>query len=336
MRREFLPHILFLQVFAITLVVLGHSSPVQDLDQAPRLFSWISDLVYSFHMPLIFSISGFLFAYTQERRDFRYAVYMKKRAVRLLLPYAVLTSAAFIVKSAFSQYAWRTLDFSFGGYVHSLLVPGDNPIIYFWFQPTLFAVSLTAPLARKALLAGRTGAALFLFLSSLLYLLDPLDLDLFNLRGFDDCLVYFALGIAVFAFRERLSRLYMRKRWVAGMLALLIVGNLAGGGASGRLTDLATAAAGIMFSFALSVHMRRGPLVRYVNGYSYQIFLLSWFFSTGTRVAATMAGVHSPWVIIAAKFLAAMTLPVLAARLVDRHFTFLRPALGITGREQPG
>lgn len=336
MRRELLPHILCLQVFAIILVVLGHSAPAKDLDQVPLLFLWTRDLVYSFHMPLFFSISGFLFAYSHEKGDFHYADFMRRRVLRLLLPYVVLTSVAFLVKSAFSQYAWRTIDFSIGGYVRSLVVPSENPIIYYWFQPTLFAVSLTAPMGRKALLSGKAGTAVFLFLSSLLYLLDPLDLDLFNLRGFDDYLVYFALGIAIFRFWRELSRLFMRKGSMAGMLALLITGSMIDGGTNGRLSDLATATVGILFSFALSVHLKRGPLIRYVNGYPYQIFLLSWFFSTGVRVAAAMIGVQNPWMIITTKFLAALALPVLVARLVDRNFTFLRPALGIASREESG
>lgn len=54
-----LKQISFLSFFATVLVVIGHSDITLDYKDL-----WLYKWVYSFHMPLFFFISGFLFAYT--------------------------------------------------------------------------------------------------------------------------------------------------------------------------------------------------------------------------------------------------------------------------------
>lgn len=51
--------IALLTLFAMTLVVAGHSDITSDYKEL-----WIYKWVYSFHMPLFFFISGFLFCLT--------------------------------------------------------------------------------------------------------------------------------------------------------------------------------------------------------------------------------------------------------------------------------
>jgi len=54
-----LTQVSFLFVFATLLVVIGHADITLDYRDL-----WIYKWVYSFHMPLFFFLSGFLFAYT--------------------------------------------------------------------------------------------------------------------------------------------------------------------------------------------------------------------------------------------------------------------------------
>lgn len=75
-----------LKGIAILLVLLGHSFilyPINLLD-----IPWCKstfDVIYSFHMPLFFIISGLLFANSTHKE---YLSMMKGKVKRLLLPYA--------------------------------------------------------------------------------------------------------------------------------------------------------------------------------------------------------------------------------------------------------
>lgn len=61
-----------------------------------------------------------------------------EKVKRLLIPYWVISTIAFVPKVLLSRYAMRPLDFSYENYVHMLIYPSDNVIVFFWFLPTLF------------------------------------------------------------------------------------------------------------------------------------------------------------------------------------------------------
>ena len=61
-----------LSAVGIILVVFGHSHPMLDLARfEDRSFDLVRAVVYAFHMPLFFYISGYLLRYSLERRDIR-------------------------------------------------------------------------------------------------------------------------------------------------------------------------------------------------------------------------------------------------------------------------
>lgn len=90
--------ILFLQCFGILLVVLGHSG-----ENIPYLTKWI----YSFHMPLFIFISGYLLDYTSKNGIIKinYVNFIKKKIIRLLVPYLVISSLAYIPKYLLGKFA---------------------------------------------------------------------------------------------------------------------------------------------------------------------------------------------------------------------------------------
>ena len=61
-----LTQVSFLFVFATLLVVIGHADITLDYKDL-----WIHKWVYSFHMPLFFLVSGFLFAYTHPENKMK-------------------------------------------------------------------------------------------------------------------------------------------------------------------------------------------------------------------------------------------------------------------------
>lgn len=63
-----------LKGMAIILVVVGHNTP-------PSEYPWLNTVIYSFHMPLFFILSGFVFSKKPGK------IYLLKSSKRLLLPF---------------------------------------------------------------------------------------------------------------------------------------------------------------------------------------------------------------------------------------------------------
>ena len=104
-----LTQVSFLFVFATLLVVIGHADITLDYKDL-----WIHKWVYSFHMPLFFLVSGFLFAYTHpenKMKGMRFFPFIWKKVKRLLLLF--------------------------------------HPIGFMWFLPALFMIFVFFSLLRK-------------------------------------------------------------------------------------------------------------------------------------------------------------------------------------------
>ena len=140
-----LTQVSFLFVFATLLVVIGHADITLDYKEL-----WIYKWVYSFHMPLFFFLSGFLFAYTHplsKMQGMGYFPFMMKKVRRLLLPFLFINSVIFVIKSRFvsAELLQNPLTFSFSSWVESMLW---HPIGFMWFLPTLFMIFVFFSLLR--------------------------------------------------------------------------------------------------------------------------------------------------------------------------------------------
>ena len=130
-----------MQTIGILLVVMGHSFY---LHGDHPLCMWI----YSFHMPLFFFISGFLFAQSLLKRGMeiqevsfwgRHGLFFSKFR-RLLVPYLLISSLVYLPKVMLSFMAVRPVELSWSSYFSMLLYPYSNVIGSFWFLPTLYLV----------------------------------------------------------------------------------------------------------------------------------------------------------------------------------------------------
>jgi len=74
----------------IILVVVGHFYP----ETSPTYWSEIRKIIYSFHMPLFFILSGYLYSHGK----YSYSNLIKTKAKRLLYPFASIAGAFFLIK----------------------------------------------------------------------------------------------------------------------------------------------------------------------------------------------------------------------------------------------
>jgi len=327
----------------ILLVVLGHSAPGLEVrsglfvDQAVLA---LSQFVYLFHMPLFFFISGWLFRLSQpEGAPLDYGRFVAGKAWRLLLPYLVITTLVYPIKVGLSAYSVRPAAGSFTDYVRSLVVPWQNPVVFFWFLPTLFLMFLVAPALRWTLRRGapwrEAVAGLGLTAVSLSvapnFWSDPL-----NYRGAAAHLVWFWVGMW---WRDRAWAPRLRRDVACALLAFaaLVILRLLGEpmAAPRRLASAGCGIAACYFGVrsAEALGLRRIP---WVDGRSYQIYLLSWFPQVGARVVLSQL-LHAPfWLSWLVALLAGVVVPLLLTEALLRGRPELGPLIGLPVRRRGG
>lgn len=125
----------------IILVVMGHALNQTTTD--PKWVNILHYLIYSFHMPLFFVLSGFLGVKILTMQSFQERVnYILKRAVRLLVPYFVIGFLYIPVKLKLDSYAVMPFE-----PIDTLkLLIGNNPDVSLWFLYILFIVSALSAL----------------------------------------------------------------------------------------------------------------------------------------------------------------------------------------------
>lgn len=130
------------QLIGCLLVVLGNSIPLNwDI---PHFMYRMDVFLYTFHMPLFFFISGYLFEKTGSSRRYSFSSYINKRTKRLMIPYVVLTIIGLSVNYLLDSITGNLGDYSLGYVVESFLVPRQNVWGHFWFLPTLLLISMFA------------------------------------------------------------------------------------------------------------------------------------------------------------------------------------------------
>lgn len=123
----------------ILLVVLGHALKQTGVSNVPG--NALISIIYSFHMPLFFVLSGFVSVkILQYSKMTEYINYIKSRATRLLIPYFVMGILYMPLKYFMNRFAINPYDFSQSW----KLILGDNPNTTMWFLYTLFWVSVIA------------------------------------------------------------------------------------------------------------------------------------------------------------------------------------------------
>ena len=133
----------------ILLVVLGHA-PRHEMMADSALCGYLAYLIYSFHMPLYFSISGYTFGLSWERYRSSPGLFLKRRAGSLLVPmlsYGTVVYLAFFaacsipgIGQILSGSGYRK--YGFGEYLLLMLLR-DNPYcVHLWYLWVLFLMSV--------------------------------------------------------------------------------------------------------------------------------------------------------------------------------------------------
>lgn len=330
--RKRIAEVTYLSSFGMILIVFGHSRPAPKAPEvagADVLYT-IANIIYTFHVPLFFFISGFLFIYTTiNMTHFDYVAFLKKKIKRLLLPYLLLSTAAFAIKVLLTSYAWNPQAFSLSSYFESLLYPSRNAIGYFWFLPTLFIIFTLAPLLRGSLLMKKRGwyVCLALLLAAFHFSRTLIDIKILNLSGALYYLIYFWSGMLFCVYRKSIDTQYTITAFMFCALLLLFFYF-----AIDTLYFRQFICS--FFGISMAYYLIKGYTVRglrwfsLIDGYTYQIYLLSWFPQVFFRLVMYQKLHVGFWEPVVCMFFGGLFFPVFATRFTEKFVPKLSCAIG--------
>ena len=116
---------------------------------------WSNCLVYSFHIPLFFFLSGMMF---DENKYPNFLPFIAKRAKRLLIPYVVYSVITWIIWALFSMLVHRPVESYLNPLLQTIVAKGSGGFLVhnvaLWFIPCLLAVEIIYYVLAKYKLGG--------------------------------------------------------------------------------------------------------------------------------------------------------------------------------------
>lgn len=305
-------YISFLQILGAVLVILYHS-----FHEYPGDYESLTaiHLFQTVRMPLFTFISGFLFALSMSRED-RYPTlggFVKEKAQRLLLPFLVLETLAFIPRSSLSFMAEDEISMSWESYLRSLILKDDLTVVVLWFLPMIFLLLVSGYIVTRASRRYPAAGALTATVAAIaIYLLfadeSILYIGLFKLPLLA---VFFVAGTLYGYHRHIIDRCLERPWqlpvWAVIWLALFFCPM------EGKAINLVTSIAGVatMLSLALNVSTATRLWI-HLDGMNYMMYLLSWFTCVASQqvlhhftdfpwwvytATAVLSSIYIPWAI---------------------------------------
>lgn len=277
-----LSEILLIQIVATYLVILGHSYPF--VSPLPEWLIQTQIFIYCFHMPLFVWISGYLLIYTGQSVRNTAQAFIKKRFIKLLVPYFILSIAAIVPKYILQPYLNDSVSLDLYSALRIFLVPRENVWGHFWFLPMIFLLGIIGLIVDKILTSlhrPKLGWKIILVLSFILYCLcfkRPICpwLSIDDMVGFG---WIFVLGIicAYYNVLERFKKSFLRPVCAFAMAIIIFLCNRSAI-IPLYLTNAAIAVlmiyslTGICSYFTLKIKVSRNA----VYAQTFTIFLLSW------------------------------------------------------------
>lgn len=205
----------------IVLVVFGHvwrGLHTAHFAIPPETYQWVDRLVYSFHMPLFFVLSGLFIARSVQKPS---GVFLIDKVKTIAYPYVLWTVIQAVVSAALSSVTTNPVSLG-----RILLEMPWRPYAHFWFLYVLFCHSL-AYLALDRLRCSR--GTILAMAAGLHVVTHCFDLEILGIfRNVLANFVYFAAGAALSEWLlDRAVRVQPMKMaalaWTAGALLLAAI-----------------------------------------------------------------------------------------------------------------
>lgn len=287
MNPEFNSEKQLLRAIGIILVVLGHAIDPFIWNSS---FKVVKDIIYSFHMPLFFFISGFFGTKFFLPADRPINPIVVRQFQRFMVVYFFCSMLVIPLKFLLNHYADRPL--VAGDILADIFFcPGHHPMIILWFLYVLFLMQMFFLAGNHIFTINyrrpfQAGMLFIVFLG--LHLISGKCPELFALNRLAYFAIYFYLGFLASFYYEKLKSFFIRYRYFA-MIMSIIFYLFYFQARSFFMFSFLYAMTGILFFWLVSIHLAKrrtffkSSLSR-IGNYSYEIYLYHYFFMAGLCV----------------------------------------------------
>ena len=266
-----------LRAMAFLFVLLGHSFPDSAYEFISPITRTIHDGIYSFHMPLFFTISGYCMTHILIKEQFSIKTEIIKRAKRLLIPYFSYSIIAILPKLLLAPFMYRSFDLSM---LWKIFI-GNSPSGTLWYLYCLFFVFLIFILLSRIV----RNPTIWLLISVVMYIGNTY----LNLHfKFLQYSIFFVGGIFLFLNWEKISSLFYSKfHLVFTIIFYLIIFILAYHEINNEIIFLATSILGFFATLIIVLQIKNINIenkLLIISNNSYGIYLLSPFIQVPIRI----------------------------------------------------
>ncbi len=309
----------YAKAIGIFLVVYGHVArgiKNSGIKIPTGLYEMTDSVIYSFHMPLFFFLSGLFFLKSFEKLGAKYFLFNKIDTI--IYPYILWSLLQGGIESILSNYTNGTAS---AGNVLSLIW---QPRAQFWFLYVLFFILVICSAAYST---RRKETSLAILPLAILLNIFPQDFSHFwVLNLISSNLVYFVLGII---FTSHMKTEYFSGKIILAATILIFALSqwIFHVGLSLKYTDrgilsLILAVISILFVISLSVNLSKKsiPLLKILGSASMAVYLMHIIAGSGTRILLKRFFlVEAPFLHLTFGCFFAIAIPLLAVKIFEKY-----------------
>lgn len=335
MGKEKLTEIEDLFSFAMLLVVFGHSMIFSDFSANADWYLFVRKIIYSFHMHLFFFVSGFLFVYVNINNDnFSWFSVIRGKIKRLILPYFFLLSLAYFPRVYMSKYTTGQFSLDIFSYMKMFINPHYSPMYNYWFIFTLFVFFLFSGIFLEIIRKNKIFLGLSLTILLFYISIIKIDIHWFCLNYITGYMIYFWLGCLFYLVRDKINQLDS-VLWAVGLFLVIFIIAAAQLKFDGffKIFNTFIRLSGIFFAYFLVLTYKKSGykffIFQFMKGYTYPIYLLSWFFHEGVAfIINKQMGLGFHFVFpFSLSF--AIIFPVLISKFIEKRMPKIRYVIGL-------
>lgn len=268
--KERLSYISNARIIGILLVVFGHSYPLTG--EIPKLLDIVRNFIYCFHMPLFVFISAYLVSQTESIEKYGSKQYIKKRFIKLFVPYLGMSILGFTPKILMTRFITDEVELSITYFVKTILIPRENVWGHFWFIPMLFAMAVASVLYTK-FVCKKTKLLIAIWIMTFILIFIPSITDWLGINDIKNFLFWYLNGLIIGrtdVFIKLKSAIIGIVCFGVGVLLFVVCGMKAYNPFVGLFMII-----GILI-LCIGINIDKVYIFQIIEKYSFSIFILSW------------------------------------------------------------